>query len=173
MPVTLTANGIQFNDGTTQEVVDRIVNVTVAVNENRNAGIGINDQVLWSHTFTRVLTNSDIRVTSHLPGTGPYCYPFYGNYCELVNPSGGTYRSYVGSNYIHSNPGYEVNWYNDYMWLASELNNQTGTWTIRYGWNNSDGGGCRPFNVWNYNNSDDGRAYQQGSTSVVREYNPN
>lgn len=173
MAITLTGTGIQFPDGSTQAVADVIVNCTVATNEGR-ANIGTGDQVLWSHSFTRVLSNSDIRVTSHLPGTGPYCYPFYGNYCELVNPSGGTYRSYIGSNYIHSYPGYEVNWYNDYMWTAADLNSQTGTWQVRYGWVNCNGANnCRPFNVWNYNNSDDNRAYQQGSTSVVREYNPN
>lgn len=170
MAISLTATGITFNDASVQTNVDRLINVTVAENSSRNASLPIANQVLWSHTFNRVLSDSDIRVTSHLPGTGIYCYPFYGTYCELVNPSGGTYRSFVGSNYIHSFPGAEVNFYNDYMWTAGELNTQTGTWTIRYGWTNSDGGGCRIFNVWNYNVSDDNRAYQQGSSSVVKEY---
>jgi hypothetical protein len=170
MAIILGATGITFSDGTVQTGVDRIVNVTISENNSRNS-LSIANQVLWSHTFNRVLTNSDIRVTAHMPGTGPYCYPFYGNYCELVNPSGTTYRSYTGANYIHSNPGYEVNFYVDYMWRAAELSSTSGSWTIRYGWETSGGGGgCRIFNVWNYNISDDSRAYQQGSTSVVKEY---
>jgi hypothetical protein len=170
MAITLNSNNVTFNDGSVQTSGDKLVNVTVSSNSSRNASISISNQILWSHTFERLLSNSDIRVTSQLPGTSQYCYPFYGTYCELVNPSGGTYRSYVGSNYIHSNPNAEVNFYNDYLWSSSELNNQTGTWTVRYGWANSDGGGCKIFNTWNYNSSDDGRAFQQGSTSIVKEY---
>lgn len=170
MPITLNSGSITFNDGSTQVGGDRLVNVTVASNTSRNASISVSNQILWSHTFTRQLSNSDIRVTAHLPGTGSYCYPFYGTYCELVNPSGGTYKSFVGSNYQHSYPSAEVNFYNDYMWTSSELSSETGTWTVRYGWQNSDGGGCKIFNTWNYNSSDDSRALQQGSTSIVKEY---
>lgn len=170
MAITLNSNSITFSDGSTQISGDRLVNVTVSSNSTRNANVPVANQVLWQHNFTRILSNSDIRVTSHLPGTGAYCYPYFGTYCELVNPSGGTYRSYVGSNYQHAWPAAEVNFWNDYMWTSNELSSETGTWSIRYGWQHTGSGTCRIFNTWNYNSNDDNRAFQQGSTSVVKEY---
>lgn len=187
MPTTITGNDITIN-GVSQIADSKVVQVHVARNSTRNSDIPQNPSagvgaILWNaHSFSRVLSNSLIRVEAHLKGYDDWSYPFFGTFVELVRPNGTTIKSFVGSSYNHHswvNGGRggdngQVNWWVKKAFTPAEIGIVTGSgFTIRYGYQASNEGGNRPFVRWNFNNNDDGRAFQQVSNSTLYEYTPN
>ena len=167
-----TNNKITFPDGSDPTSTDVLIKVTYGENNTRTSISPSYNHWRWSVPFSREKSDSDIRVSGMMVGHNNYCYPYYGTRCSLVAPNGTRYISTTGSNYFHTqyDNGNVPQW-TEKMWLASELNNQTGSgWKAEFGWSNDDGNNCRPFEMWNYNSNEDSRAWQKGSTCVIREY---
>ncbi len=187
MPVTISGTSVTV-DGVAQVADSKVVQVLVAQNGTRNGDITQNGGtgsavILWTaHSFSRLLPDSIIRVEAVLKGYDDWSYPYYATFVELVRPDSTTVRSYVGSNYNHhvdANGGPHadnrgVNWWVKKAFTAAVIGSTTGSgFSIRYGYESANGGGNRPFVRWNFNSSDDNRAYQQHSTSYLYEYAPN
>lgn len=186
MTTTLTGTGITV-DGVTQVADSKVIQVNIARNSTRqeiptNPSAG-SPRIIWNaHSFTRLLSDSLIRVEAHLKGYDDWSYPFYGTFVELVRPNGTTIKSFIGSTYQHHswvNGGRggdngQVNWWVKKAFTADAIGTATGSgFVIRYGYQRGNGGGSRPFRLWNFNSNDDGRAYQQVSNSTLYEYAPN
>lgn len=186
MATSITGTGITVN-GIQQVADSKVIQINVARNSTRqeistNPSAG-NPTIIWNaHSFSRLLSTSTIRVEAHLKGYDDWSYPFYGTFVELVRPDSTTIKSFIGSTYNHHawNNGSrggdngQVNWWVKKAFTAAAIGTATGSgFVIRYGYQATDGGGNRPFRLWNFNNSDDGRAYQQVSNSTMYEYAPN
>ena len=169
-----TNNRIEFADGSTTDERDVLVNITYAQNSTRqNAGMYNQFNYWWEVSFTRQRTDSDIRVSGLIHGQENYCYPYYGTAIRLVAPNGATYLSDGGSHYLHTKWGNgNVPIWTEKVWLASQINSQDSGWKVQFGWRHTGSGTCRPFNIINYNNNEDGRAQQQGSHTAVYEIEP-
>ena len=167
-----TNNKITFNDGSGTDESDVLIHTSFNQNTSRqSAGMYNTFNYWWEVNFTRQRTDSDIRVSALIHGQGNYCYPYYGTAVRLVAPNGSVYLSDGGCWYFHTEySNGSVPFWVEKMWTASELNNQDSGWKVQYGWRHTGGGTCKPFNIINWNNNEDGRSYQRGSTSIVREY---
>lgn len=185
MATTISATGITV-DGVQQVADSKVVQVNIARNSTRNGDItqtGPGGTILWTaHSFSRLLSNSLIRVEAHLKGYDDWSYPYYATFVELVRPDGTTIRSFIGSTYQHHSwtngakggENGQVNWWVKKAFTASAIGSATGSgFVIRYGYDSNSGAGNRPFARWNFNSSDDSRAYQQVSNSTMYEYAPN
>lgn len=187
MPVTISGSDVTVN-GVSQTNDSKVVQVDVQSNGTRNGDITTNGGTgsavtLWTaHSFSRLLPDSIIRVEAVLKGYDDWSYPYYATFVELVRPNGTTVRSFIGSTYNHhvdanGGPhadGRGVNWWVKKAFTAAVIGSTTGSgFQIRYGYESANGSGNRPFVRWNFNNSDDSRAYQQYSTSYLYEYAPN
>lgn len=167
-----TNNRIEFPDGSTTESTDVLVNVTYAQNNSRqSAGMYQAFQFWWEVGFSRLRSDSDIRVSGLTHGYGNYCYPYYGTATRLVAPDGTNYLRDGGSHYYHTRYGSgNVVLFTEKLWQANEINSQTGSgWKVQFGWRQTNGT-CKPFNIINYNNNDESRAWQRGSSCIIREY---
>lgn len=167
-----TNNRIEFADGSTTDERDVLVNITYAQNSTRqNAGMYNQFNYWWEVSFTRQRTDSDIRVSGLIHGQENYCYPYYGTAIRLVAPNGTTYLSDGGSHYLHTKWGNgNVPIWTEKVWLASNINSQDSGWKVQFGWRHTGSGTCKPCNMINYNNNEDSRARQRGSTCIIREY---
>jgi hypothetical protein len=187
MPVTISGTDITIN-GITQVADSKVVQVQPSINGSRDGGITTNGGtgsaiILWTaHSFTRLLSNSIIRVEAVLKGYDDWSYPYYATFVQLVRPDGSSVRSFIGSTYNHhvdANGGPQadgrgVNWWVKKAFTPAVIGATTGSgFQIQYGYESASGGGNRPFVRWNFNSSDDNRAYQQHSTSYLYEYAPN
>lgn len=167
-----TNNKIVFPDGSdTASGSDVLLKVTYAENSSRQSANSCNDCYWWSVGFTRTSGASDIRITGLTHGQNNYCYPYYGTKIRLTAPNGTNYTSDGGTHYLHTQyDNGNVPLWTEKLWPASAINSQTGTWTVRFGWGHTGSGNCRPFEMINYNSNEDGRAYQRGSSCIIREY---
>ena len=152
-------------------------NVVVGFAHNRytqrRSGIGDSDQVLWNRavTINKRYKDTHLHFTAVIPGHGKHCYPFFGTYGQVTTPTGQTHKRFDCSHYwsgVYTTSN-DIHWQIDLVMTPAECFYQTGNFYLDCGWQNSNGGGCRPFNVWNPNNSDDSRGYQKGSTADVTE----
>jgi hypothetical protein len=175
MPVSITGTGIQFPSGT-QVSAGKIITfhyTEYGVRQSTPLQSGSSNYDLWTaNSFTRKRSNSAIRVKGMLPGSDAYSYPYGGTYVSLTSPGGTVYRSFAGSTYQSNYQGeIHILWYVDYIWPAADISSETGTWTVKYGYGDiSGGGGNKPWEQeWNPNSSDDSRAFQTYSTSMVEE----
>lgn len=167
-----TNNKITFPDGSDTSSSDVLIATTYAENSSRQSANEYSSfGYWWEVSFTRQKTDSDIRVTGLTHMQGNHCYPYFGTAVRLVAPNGTTYLSDGGSHYFHTeySNGNLANW-TEKMWTAGTLNSQDGGWKIQFGWHRGDGSACKPCQIINYNSNEDGRAYQRGSTAIIREY---
>ena len=166
-----TNNRIEFPDGSTTEDTDVLVKVTYAENNNRQSASYYNSfNYWWEVSFSREKSDSAIRVSGLTDGQNNYCYPYYGTGTRLVAPNGTTYYSQGGSHYWHTLwDNNRVPLFTEKLWQASELNSETGTWKVQFGWERTNGS-CRPFEMINWNSNEDSRARQRGSVAIIREY---
>jgi len=165
-------NKIVFPDGTdTAMGSDVLLKITYAENNTRTSCNTCTECYIWSVPFTRVDAASDIRITGLLHGQNNYCYPYYGTKVRITAPNGTNYSSDGGSHYLHTqyDNGNVPQW-TEKTFKASAINSQTGTWQARFGWGHTGSGSCRPFEMLNYNSNEDARAYQRGSSALIREY---
>ena len=165
-------NKIVFPDGSdTAMGSDVLLKVTYAENNTRQSAPSQQEHYWWSVNFTRTSGASDIRVTGLTHGQNNYCYPYYGTRTRLTAPNGTNYNADGGTHFLHTEyDNGNVPIWTEKTWLASGINSQTGTWTVHFGWARSDGQSCRPFEMINYNSNEDSRAYQRGSSCIIREY---
>ena len=151
-----TNNRIEFPDGSTTDETDVLIHSTFHSNNTRqSASFYSSYNYWWEVSFTRQLTNSDIRVTGLIHGQGNHCYPYYGTAVRLVAPNGTTYLSDGGCWYFHTQYGNgSIPMWTEKMWLAAGINSETGTWKVQFGWRDRTGQ-CKPFNMINWDNNEE------------------
>ena len=173
MAVSITANGIQFPSGT-QVSAGKVITFHYVEYGVRQSTPGNSGQtILWNaNSFTRKRNDTYIRVKGWLPGDDAFSYPYGGTFVRLTSPGGTQYTTPGASHYMSNYEGQiHIHWFADYTWQPGEIAAETGTWTVSYGYGASNGGtGNKPWeDVWNPNASDDDRAIQTYSVSMVEE----
>ena len=128
---------------------------------------------LWERAcvLRRKYSDTYIHTTGYLPGYQKSSYPGFWTFIEAVTSSGVIIRKFEGGMFFHG--GYHANnaifGYFDALFHPSELLGEIGNIHINWGWRTRTAGAVRPFNIWNPNQSDDGRGTYQHSVCNMWE----
>lgn len=172
---TLTANGIIIGSS---EVTAPAKSFTYSYSEysvrtSTGQQSGSSNFTIWTPiTFTKKDANSVIIVQGQCIGMDAYSYPYGATNIRLRHSDGSDFRKYAGSQYTHNADGAQtVYWKINVYFTASDLGSRTGSFTVNWDYGDRNGGGGnKPWETWwNWNASDDSRAFQQGSTCNILE----
>jgi hypothetical protein len=132
---------------------------------------------LWrTANFTTTTDNATFLIRGQIWGRA-YASDHCGIFCEILdtnnnnvvagsaNQDGSRYQGigYAGVNNGSSWAKFLLSWHQVYTGLDA------GTYRIRIGWASRNGGSERPFEFWNINSADDGRAHQHDSHCEIWE----
>jgi hypothetical protein len=127
-----------------------------------------NNFELWSGTVTRTSATSNMHMFAILSMFTSVNHPNIGNFSKL-----NTTRKRAGN--IHVNSGNCSGMFVNTYFSAADLGSTTGSIDWAIGWNldkssAGDNSTVKPFDVWNFNASDDNRAGQSVSQLIITEY---
>jgi len=160
--INLAVDGSNITTGTVTAArlpVGTVINSEMFTNNTRTALSQSADATFWSVSYTKKLADSVLFVMANVRGwidASGVC----GSWIEI---DGTKYYSagfgFTGHNYAHT-----------WIATASKQVSTSGAKTIKLGWTTANGStGDRPFEVWNYNSTDDARSQQSASTIQVIE----
>ena len=173
MATTISGTTLTYGSGTSQTAGGgKVISYGYGEYNTRTSLPDQNNYIFWdAATINRKRADSDFHVVALMPGHNWNSFPFGGCFVEVKDASGNKYRSYYGAQYLPCGEGanQEVTFKVDWTFRDSVLNNNTGNWTVHFGYQSNDGGNNRWAVIWNPNASDDGRGYQKSSTCFVEE----
>jgi hypothetical protein len=127
------------------------------------------DYEIWNGTVTRTSATSNMHMFAILPMFTSTNHPNIGNFSKL-----NTTRKRAGNMHVQSGNCSGM-WVNTYF-SSADLGATTGSIAWAIGWNHErntagdTGSTVKPFEVWNYNGSDDNRGTQSVSQLIITEY---
>ena len=174
MASTISGTTLTYGNGTTQgSGGGRVIQYGYGENNTRTSLSTNNNYIYWGTAaqLQRQRSDSCLRIKAMMPGHEKYSYPYGGTFVEVEDPNGTRFRSYVGSVYepCRESSNMEIILLVEKTFLAADLNSNTGTWKVHFGYQSNNGSNNRWAAIWNPNNNDDGRAFQKGSTCFVEE----
>ena len=138
--------------------VGTIINSEMFTNSTRTALSTSSGTAFWSVSYTKKLADSVLFVIANVRGwadSSGIC----GSYVEIDG------TKYYSAGYTYNGHNYGHVWFG----TASKQVSTSGTKTISVGWQNANGASDRPFELFNYNSTDDARSQQAVSTIQVME----
>lgn len=127
----------------------------------------------WTaHTYTRKRLDSAFHISGMMPGFNRFSYPYWATALRITRPDNSQFlvNNFVQYSQCPESEAVEVTYWAEVYISATTLGSLSGTFTVQYG--NSRGAGASTdgwCEIMNPNTNDDGRAYQQGSTSFLEE----
>lgn len=178
MAITLTANGYRIDSGS--EVTSSATLVSgyeCGQNDTRqnipdHSGSGTTHMWESVANFNKKSSTSMIVIEGQCVGMDEHSHPYGGTTIRVRHSDGTNYEKYCGSVFIPNTGGsHVVLWHISLAFLGSELGSKTGDFDIIWGYGAANNSGAhKPWEQeWNWNNNEDGRAYQQGSHTAVYE----
>ena len=152
-------------------------NCIVGFNRNRygfrTSVSNVDDVILWPDAvvINKKYSDTMLHITGLVAGHGHSSYPFYATYVEVITPGGTTVRHHEGSWYQYTTTGANeaIHWFIDSVFTTNECNGEIGTFRFQLGWDHKNNTTGKPFTIWNPNNTDDGRGWQQYSFANAYE----
>tara|TARA_B100001996_G_C18657721_1_gene591848 strand:- start:1621 stop:2163 length:543 start_codon:yes stop_codon:yes gene_type:complete len=180
MAISLTANGYQINSGTEVTASSAAVNGyergQYATPENMSEDTGSTLLVRWTpvENFNKKSASSTMVVEGLMVGMYEHSHPYGGTCIALRHSDGTVYQKHAGTTFLPSTSGnHTVLWMFTVAWTASDCGSKTGDFDVLVGYHAASGSGNKPWRGrWNWNNSEDSRAQQQGSTIATMEIEP-